>query len=408
MSRPRLVVIASTYPAHPGDGTPAFVRDLAIAEAQEFDTTVIVPAVPGAAAREQDGPLQVRRFRFFPRRWEDLAAGAILENLRSAPHRWLQLPSFFAAECFALRRAVRRSGADVVHVHWLIPQGIAALLVARRMPTLVTTLGGDLYALRDPVSRSLIRAVVRKAAAITTMNQDMRARLIELGADPATTVVLPMGADVDVIRPLSAAVTREPGRILFVGRLVDKKGVEVLIRALRGLAGGYQARVVGDGPLRAELERLAAGLPVTFAGTVGREQLAAEYGAAAVAVFPSVQAASGDQDGLPVAMLEAMATGCAVVASDLPGISEAIADGESGLLVQAGSVDQLRDALDRVLAEPDLQKRLGAGAASRADQFSVAEVGRRYRELLTAVLAHHDSGPGAAAGPASVIAAAER
>jgi len=395
MSRPRLVVIASTYPAHPGDGTPAFVRDLAIAEAQEFDTTVIVPAVPGGAAREQDGPLRVRRFRFFPRRWEDLAAGAILENLRSAPHRWL-------------RRAVRRSGADVVHVHWLIPQGIAALLVARRMPALVTTLGGDLYALRDPVSRFLIRAVVRNAAAITTMNQDMRARLIELGADPATTVVLPMGADVDVIRPLSAAVTREPGRILFVGRLVDKKGVEVLIRALRGLAGGYEARVVGDGPLRAELERLAAELPVTFVGTVGREQLAAEYGAAAVAVFPSVRATSGDQDGLPVAMLEAMSAGCAVVASDLPGISEAVVDGESGLLVQAGSVDQLRDALDRVLAEPDLRKRLGAGAASRADQFSVAEVGRRYCELLTAVLARHDAGTGAAAGPASVIAAAER
>jgi len=217
-----------------------------------------------------------------------------------------------------------------------------------------------------------------------------------------------MGADVDVIRPLSAAVTREPGRILFVGRLVDKKGVEVLIRALRGLAGGYEARVVGDGPLRAELERLAAELPVTFVGTVGREQLAAEYGAAAVAVFPSVRATSGDQDGLPVAMLEAMSAGCAVVASDLPGISEAVVDGESGLLVQAGSVDQLRDALDRVLAEPDLRKRLGAGAASRADQFSVAEVGRRYCELLTAVLARHDAGTGAAAGPASVIAAAER
>ena len=125
MQRRRLLVLASTYPARAGDGTPAFVRDLAAAESSRYETTVLVPSVPGSVGDEVDGALEVRRFRFFPRRWEDLGDGAILENLRSRKSRWLQVPAFFLAEVLALRRLVRSIQPDVLHVHWLIPQGLA-------------------------------------------------------------------------------------------------------------------------------------------------------------------------------------------------------------------------------------------------------------------------------------------
>ena len=141
--RPRLLVLASTYPVASDDGVPGFVRDLAQAEAEEFDTLVLVPRVPGAALREEAGGLSVRRFRYFPRRWEDLADGAILENLRGRRSRWLQVLPFVLAESLALRRAIRTYRPDVLHVHWILPQGAAALLAARKLPWLVTTLGGD-------------------------------------------------------------------------------------------------------------------------------------------------------------------------------------------------------------------------------------------------------------------------
>src|SRR5215468_753196 len=169
--RPRLLVVASTFPASAEDGTPAFVRDLAAYEAREFDTVVLVPRVPGAGRAAPAGELTVRRFRYFPRRWEDLAHGAIIENLRSRRSRWLQVLPFFVAEMWALRRAVREHRPDVLHVHWMIPQGVAALVAARRVPWVVTTLGGDVYALRDPVSRRLKGAVLRRARAVTTMNE---------------------------------------------------------------------------------------------------------------------------------------------------------------------------------------------------------------------------------------------
>jgi colanic acid/amylovoran biosynthesis glycosyltransferase len=154
-----------------GDGTPAFVADLARVESTGFDTVVVAPLVPGGRSRETtpDG-VEVRRYRFFPHRWEDLADGAILENLRARPSRWLQVPSFFLAGALAARRAIRDTAPDVVHVHWIIPQGLMALLAARKLPWLVTTLGGDLYALTSGPARFLKRQVLRRASAVTVMN----------------------------------------------------------------------------------------------------------------------------------------------------------------------------------------------------------------------------------------------
>jgi glycosyltransferase involved in cell wall biosynthesis len=164
---------------------------------------------------------------------------------------------------------------------------------------------------------------------------------------------------------------------------VEKKGTTFLLSALRQLGpDGYELRIVGDGPLRSQLEGEAAGLPVVFLGSLGRREVAAEYGAATVAVFPSVAASSGDQDGLPVAMLEAMSAGCPIVASRLPGIADAIVPGESGLLVEPGSASQIADALRDLLSDDLMRSRLGAGASVRADSFSVSAIGGRYLELL--------------------------
>jgi colanic acid/amylovoran biosynthesis glycosyltransferase len=384
--RPRLLVLASTFPSTADDPTPAFVRDLAHIESGTYDTTVLVPAVPGASARERIGIVEVRRFRFFPRRWEDLADGAILENVRSRPSRRLQIAPFLMAETLAVRRLVRRWQPDVLHVHWLIPQGLAALLAARDVPMLVTTLGGDLYGLNDPVSRWVKRAVVRRAGLVTTMNEDMRQRLIATGADPERCCVLPMGARTDSVRAIAARQVRAPQRILFVGRLVEKKGLAVLLEALRTIGDTRaEVHVVGDGPLRSALERQASGLPVRFLGGLGPERLAEQYGQAAIAAFPSVRAVSGDQDGLPVALLEAMAAGCAVVASDLPGISDAVIDEDCGRLVPSGDSAALAAALSELLSDPELIARMGRAAAERSERYSVAAVGARYIEYLDQV-----------------------
>ena len=389
VDRPRLVVVASTFPAQAGDGTPAFVKDLSLRLGQTFDTVILVPRVPGAPREERIEGVTIERFPFFPRRWEDLAQGAIIENLRFDRRRWLQVPPFFLAEAFHLRRLIRRHRPDVLHLHWIIPQGAVALAVGRKVPWVVSTLGGDVYALQDPLSRRVRRAVLRRAHAVTAYNADMRDRLVEAGADPARAYVLTLGADIHGFRRLAGGHAPVPGRILFVGRLVEKKGVTVLLDAVRRLPEGldWSLEVAGDGPLRGALEEQASDLPgVTFRGVSSREQLAAAYAQASVVVVPSVPASSGDQDGLPTVLLEAMGMERAVVGSDLPGINEALIDGETGLLVPPGDPDALAGALARVLGDDDLRTRLGEAAAVRSNDYTVEACAKRFAELLTTAL----------------------
>jgi glycosyltransferase involved in cell wall biosynthesis len=334
------------------------------------------------------GGYRIQRFAYFPKRWENVADGAILENVRA--HRWsrVQVPFLILAEAAAIRRAVRVFDPDVVHLHWLVPQGVAGLLGARGLPSVVTTHGGDLYGLRGPWWKALKRAVLARAAAATAVNADMAEQLRRLGHPPGGIHVLPMGADAAGIRSASSGADVVPGRIMFAGRLVEKKGVQVLLDALRQLPDGldWSLDVVGDGPLRSALEQQAGAWPglVTFHGQRPQHEVAEMWGRCSVAVFPSVPASTGDQDGLPVTLLEAMTTGRPIVASRIPGIDEVVADGETGLLVPPGDAGALAHALGALLGDPDLRTRLAGAARRRAEDFSMEVIGDRYVELLLA------------------------
>ena len=150
-TRPRLLVLASTVPAVAGDATPGFVEDLARALADRYDVTVLAPRVPTSPSRRDFPGGRVLRFAYLPRRWERVADGAILENLRSSPSLWLQVPALVAAEAVMTWRAVHRCRPAVVHAHWLVPQGVVAAVVAPTTPLVVTAHGADVYGLPGAV-----------------------------------------------------------------------------------------------------------------------------------------------------------------------------------------------------------------------------------------------------------------
>ncbi len=384
MSDLRLLVIASTFPAFEGDGTPAFVSDLAKYEARHFETLVLTPRVPNAPAIEQrDQRLRIERFPYFPKRWEGIASGAIIENVRADRTNLIQVPALFGAEALAVRRAVRTFRPDVVHAHWIVPQGIVAIAAARGVPMVLSTLGGDIYALRGKFWDRVHRSVLRRAAAVTTMNREMRERLLELGAPADRTHVLTPGTDIRLIRTAGNEVDTVRGRILVAGRLVEKKGIQVLLEAVRQLrTDSWSLDVVGDGPWRNRLELAAEGLPVRFLGQLGRENLGRAMHEAEVFVVPSVPAASGDQDGVPIVLLDAMAAGCAIVGSRLAGIDEVVEDGRSGVRVSPKDVAALARAIDTVLSDETMRSALGQAASLRAEDYDVDAVGARFVELI--------------------------
>ncbi|MEY4067146.1 MAG: hypothetical protein RIQ44_358 [Actinomycetota bacterium] len=394
--KPKLLVLASTFPGTPGDGTPAFVLDLAWQQAKDFDVTVLTPMTPGAAPTENipspDGSTSVAvvRYRYFFKRWEDLAHGAILDNLKAKKSRLLQVPFLAHGLFWGTRRLVKELSPAAIHAHWVIPQGILATLAAPSVPLLVTTHGGDIYALNAGPILTLKRWVFGRAKAITTVNSQMKATLVEWGQPADKISLLPMGVDTRSVGELAANTAKIAGQMLVVGRLVEKKGIEYLFDALRllqhrGLALG-KVVVIGDGPIRTELEAKAAGLNVEFRGQRGRAEVHQAIAESEVMLIPSVTAANGDQEGLPVTLLEGGAGQICVIASRLPGIDEVIVDDESGLLVPQRDAAALADALELVLGDADLRQRLAVGIAQSVKRFDINVIGAGYNQVVKGMI----------------------
>jgi len=332
--KPALLVLASTYPRWPNDVEPAFVHELSRRLCARFRVTVLCPHAPGAAPAEWLDDVEVIRYRYAPARLELLVnEGGIVTNVRNHPWMLLLVPGFVLAQVLGVWRLLRKRRVDVIHAHWLIPQGficwLIQRLVARKVPYVVTSHGADLYALRRPVLTEIKRRVAQAASAVTVVSSAMKSVVQELAPRAREVRVLPMGVDIVGRFALAPAGVRSDSELLFVGRLVEKKGVEHLIRALPTIVKqrpDVHLTVAGFGPLTTTLMALGAHLGVAdrirFLGAVPQSEVASLYRRAAVFVAPFVQARSGDQEGLPVALMEAVATGCPVVAGRVDGLED--------------------------------------------------------------------------------------
>jgi glycosyltransferase involved in cell wall biosynthesis len=381
--RPAAVIVATTFPAQPGDGTPEFVLTLA-RSIRDFDVTVVVPRVPGGAREEVVDGVRVRRAAYFPARWERLAADAIMPTLRAEPWRLVEVPFLFASLFLVAWREVRRQRAVVVNPHWIVPAGLVAFAVrlVTRVPYVVTVHGADAYTLRGRLAARLKRLVLGRAAAVLPVSGDI-ARTLSL--DPRAPV-LRMGVDTASIRSIVGARVPSPGLVVCIGRLADKKGVDVLVEAVARVPG-IRAEIIGDGTDRQALEsrvrRLGVADRVAFLGRQPKREVLRALGRAEAVAIPSKVGAGGDMEGTPVVLCEAMAAGAPVVASDLGGLGECIVDGKTGLLVPPGDVDALALALSKVASGAVDLSALGAAAAEEAARsLDIGEVGRAYDRVM--------------------------
>lgn len=383
MEKKKLLVTASTFPRWEGDTEPRFVYDLSRAMLDEFDITVLVPAAPGALDREEMGGLHVERYHYFPvHKWETLCyPGAIVPRIKEKKARALLVPFLFLSLWWNLFK--RRKRFDVVHAHWLIPQGIVQSFF--KTPYLVTGHGGDVTSLNQGLLKALKRRCLQRAGAVTAVSPQLKQVLEEICPGKAVSV-MPMGCDTKEFSPSHRKENffGQNGKpvVLFVGRLAEKKGVTYLIEAMKRVDA--QLVIVGDGPLRAQLEEQAKPLgdKVQFLGAKTHDQLAEIYASADVFAAPSVQAKDGDVEGFGLVFLEAMASGLPVVASRSGGIPYLVHDGENGLLVEPGKAEELAGAIERVLKNVNLRMILIKGGKETVGIYDYRTIGFRYGSLL--------------------------
>ncbi|HKP87117.1 MAG TPA: glycosyltransferase [Blastocatellia bacterium] len=228
----------------------------------------------------------------------------------------------------------------------------------------------------------------RTAACVIACNSDVARDISRI---EARVHLMPHGVDLRRFQPRRLPTGRAL-QILAVGRLVEKKGFDVLIKACARLSFPYRLRIIGEGPQRNSLERLVADLGirehVTFCGTKTHAELPDEYNDAHAVVAPSVIDSTGDRDGLPNVVLEAMASGRAVIASDISAIGSAITNEQTGLLVPPGDPVALASALERVARSASLRAELGRRARKRvAQDYEVGRCTERFCDLLESVYA---------------------
>jgi glycosyltransferase involved in cell wall biosynthesis len=310
----KVAVLTTSYPRSAGDSAGRFVAD----------------AVDHVRARgigvEVVGPQQYRHY--------GIAYGhGVLGNLRRRPWLALLVPALLVG----FVRAARRVDADLLHAHWL-PAGWVAQRSGR--PYVVHLHGTDVELARH--LPWLARRVLRGARLVIAVSNDLAERARALGA--VNVRVIPNGVEM----PAHVGAEAEPAEVLYAGRLSPEKGVLELLDAAQGL----NLVVAGDGPLRDR---------VPFArGFVQHDELQQLYARAAVVACPS------RREGFGVTCLEAMAHGRPVVATRVGGLLDLVVDGETGIVVPPRDPAALRSALDRLLADPDLRRRLGMAGRDRA------------------------------------------
>jgi len=299
----------------------------------------------------------------------------------------------------------RDRGIQAINSHWLMPSGLAGAITASILgkPHVATIHGSDVAAAEVLPLRSLItNLIARHCSAFTSVSQYLGGRLFRLLA-PSTTLQpkihrVPMGVDEDKFRPHPEPAPDRP-RILFVGRLDERKGAEYLLEAASMLVGDFPdmaIRIVGDGPLRRDLERRSheSGLAgnVDFAGPLPNSELPGEYAKCQVVVVPSATNGSLVAEGLGLVAVEAAMSGRAIVASNIGGIPEVVQDHWTGLLVRERSPQEITSALRFLLCDRNMRVRFSKRGRAHSLEFSEARAADRLESALEAAMEGRNAG----------------
>lgn len=406
----RVLMVATSYPKYPGDTTAPFIAEIAAGVvAHGHQVRMLLPHHRDFRQPAVDRGVELQTFTYAPHPavavWgyaESLSADVGLKH-----SALLAAPFAIPATMIALQRHIRAFSPDIIHAHWLLPNGLPAWLISRinNIPLVISMHGSDVaMAERNRVFGALARAIFASSRMNTACSGDLYRRALALGAMPATTHVLPYGVAVDEFDPASGnrawiesrfGIAPQVPLVVAVGRFVYKKGFHTLIDALVELRRTYpQLRLLlaGYGDLHDAYIQRARELGVidmlVMPGQLLRDEVAKVIASADVYCVPSVHDESGNVDGLPNALLEGMAAGRAVVASAIAGIPDVIRDGEHGVLVPEGDAVALANAIASLIAKPEYARTLGMHARHRiVDELTwphtTAQLVKYYQKVMT-------------------------
>jgi glycosyltransferase involved in cell wall biosynthesis len=369
----KVLFVATAYPRFKGDViTPWLVELIMRLKEEGIDVSVFTSAYKGLGNHILDG-VKIYRFRYFLKRFERLThEETAVDRITRGVSNVILTAFYMIFGAIAISRLTRRMRFDVVHVHWPFPHVIFGVLGKKfgKSRLFDSFYGVEIRWLKKKVPFLLkpFSLFINKSDVVTAISTHTANELKGLVRTPVAII------------PFSAAmaerhgVVTEKNEIIFVGRLVERKGVKYLIQAFDLIKASIPHRliIIGDGPEREYLEGLAANLSkdhrVVFTGTITDDKLRQYYQSCSFLVLPAVYDKKGDTEGLGVVLLEAMSYGKPVIASELGGITDIVVDGENGFLVPHADSVALARAMERMVKNRKLRRALGQEARNTVDE----------------------------------------
>jgi rhamnosyl/mannosyltransferase len=353
----KVLHVTKFYPPHIG-GIEMHLRDLARELRKSIEIEILVANDCSASVREERDGVFITRVSTYGR-------------LASQPLTW------------GLTEQIRRSDADIVHIHTPDPLALIAFIRSRHKTKLVITHHGDTVG-REVLKLLVLpwwRAAMDRASAIIVGSRSLAESSDELGPYRHKWEIIPFGIDYSFLRSNGPLLTCKSPIVLYVGRLVPWKGIKCLIEAMNDIDATLL--IVGDGPQRKELEARSS-RDTHFLGPLPQSELGRYYRAARVLVLPSVSR----NESFGFVQLEAMYSGCPVINTNLrSGVPDVSQDGVTGMTVPPGDPIALRKAIRAILENDPLRDKFSGNAERRAREFSLESMTSRTLMLYESVLA---------------------
>ncbi|MGD9369202.1 MAG: glycosyltransferase [Desulfobacteraceae bacterium] len=398
-----VLITTSTFPLWDNDGIPRFVYDLAKALSRRCRVTVLAPHHPGVWRQESFGNLTIERFQYsWPAGSQRLAYGyGMRDNIRQSWMAKAQVPVYIASLCLAVGKLLRKERFDVVNSHWIVPQGLAVSLALKGFPEtahVVTAHAGDVFLLKKmKVGKLIARYVASHTDMFLPVGSHVASNLNAMVGTQVPQAIQPMGVDHAVFSASpNKALPKLPFNgnfILFIGRLVEKKGLTYLLDALkllffRGFDVGLV--VIGSGTLKARMKEKAFQLGiedrVSFMGALGHESILPYLQSCKVVVIPSILDPSSETEGMPTVLAEALSCGCKVVASKVGGIPDVLIDGRNGWLARPADAQDLADKLMTALGH--CGGNVGNNARQSVRDLDWGCIAERYGDVFRDAVQH--------------------
>ncbi|MEO0101218.1 MAG: glycosyltransferase family 4 protein [candidate division WOR-3 bacterium] len=395
-SRIKVLHIATAFPRHPGDViTPWLVKTLEKQREKGIEVEVFTSSYRGLKSQSLFG-IKVHRFRYFFKRWEDLTHDENVPDRLNRSFRYKIILIFYLLfGLFAIYRLCRKEKFSIIQCHWPLPHSLFGYIGKKvcGAKLISSFYGAEMKLLKKNfLLKRFFRWLLSQSDAITAISNYGASLIREVLPDEKKRIVIvPFGAAIEV-KKIKREEKNPIPQLLFVGRLVERKGVEYLIRAFAEVRKETPAflTIIGDGKEREKLETLAkelgVGEAVRFTGFISSPELERYYEMCDIFILPAIFDAKGDTEMLGVVLLEAMSYQKPVIASGIGGITDIVKHQRTGILVKEKSVGELKEAILALLRDENLRREIGeAGYKFIQSQFSweriIGDLSNLYQTL---------------------------